>query len=100
MIRKGDTVKIIAGKNRGKEGKVISVFPARKKIAVEGVNVYKKHMRPKREGEKGEVVDITRPFHTSNAMIVCSGCSKPTRVGHKTEGDKKVRACKKCNAVM
>lgn len=95
-IKKGDTVKIITGKDRGKSGKVIAVFPRKNKIVVEGVNVYKKHVRPKREGEKGEVVDVVRPFHVSNAMLLCGKCNTGVRVGFRMEGDKKVRYCKKC----
>lgn len=99
-IKKGDTVKIITGKDAGKTGKVIKAFPRRNKIIIEGLNLYKKHRRPRREGEQGEIIKIARPIDVSNAMIVCSSCKKTTRVGFKQEGDKKMRVCKKCNAIL
>lgn len=97
-IKKGDTVKIIAGKDRGRSGKVISVFLKSGRIMVEGVNVYKKHSRPKRQGEKGEVVQVPRPLDASNAMILCGSCKKPARVGYRTERGTKFRYCKKCKS--
>jgi large subunit ribosomal protein L24 len=99
-IKKGDNIKIIAGKDRGKTGKVLRVFPERNRIAVEGINLYKKHSKPKRQGEKGEVVEIMRPFHISNAQIICSSCKQPTRVGNRFEGTVKVRYCKKCELAI
>ncbi|RKY30253.1 MAG: 50S ribosomal protein L24 [Candidatus Omnitrophota bacterium] len=68
-IRKGDIVKIIAGKYRGKEGKVLRAIPKKNSVVVEGVNVFKKHAKPKKQGEKGEIVDITRPIHVSNVSL-------------------------------
>lgn len=97
-IKKGDTVKILAGKDRGKTGKVIKVDPKSEKVIVEGLNVYKKHMRPKRQGEKGEIVKISRPMNVSNSMIVCPNCKRPTRVGSRLEKDNKFRYCKKCQS--
>ncbi len=99
-IKKGDTVKIIKGKDAGKTGKVLRVFPDINKLSVEGLNLFKKHVRPKKQGEKGEVVQVTRPLFVSNAMIVCPSCKKPTRVGSKKEGDKKFRLCRKCKATF
>ncbi|MBI4034123.1 MAG: 50S ribosomal protein L24 [Candidatus Brennerbacteria bacterium] len=97
-VKKGDTVKILAGKNRGESGKVIRVYPKEGRVTVEGVNVYKKHSRPRRQGEKGEIVSVVRPLMLSNVVLVCSKCGKPTRVGHRFENERKVRYCKKCNA--
>lgn len=99
-IKKGDTIKIIAGKDRGKTGKVLTVFPERNRIAVEGINLYKKHSRPKRQGEKGEIVEIMRPFHISNAQLVCQNCGQATRVGRREEGAVKIRYCKKCKLAI
>ncbi len=99
-MKKGDIVKIITGKNRGKTGKVISVDKKTDRISVEGVNVYKKHSRPKRQGEKGEVVNVVRPFDISNAMVVCSSCNKPVREAHKIEKKVNIRYCRKCGAQM
>ena len=95
-IHKGDTVKIMAGKDRGKTGKVLRVLAAENKIAIEGINIYKKHQRPKQQGQKGEVVSVNRPLTVSNAMLVCASCKKASRTGFRLEGDKKIRYCKKC----
>jgi large subunit ribosomal protein L24 len=109
-IKKGDTVKIISGKDRGKTGKVTHVFPKKNLIVVEGINIRKKHTRPKKQGKKGQIIQMSMPIDMSNAMIICPSCGKPTRVGKK----KKVRAapdiafdevkggrvCKKCNAEL
>jgi large subunit ribosomal protein L24 len=99
-IKKGDTVKILIGKDKGKTGVVTKVFPRLNKILVEGINVYKKHIKPKRAGQKGEIVNVSRPFYASKAMIVCKNCNKPTRVGYRIEGSKKYRYCKKCDVVL
>lgn len=95
-IKRNDTVKIIAGKDRGKTGKVTNVFPKKEKIVVEGVNIHKKHTKPKRQGQKGQTIQMPMPIHVSNAMIVCRGCNKAVRINKKIIGVKKVRICKKC----
>ncbi|MDP1688863.1 MAG: 50S ribosomal protein L24 [bacterium] len=97
-IKKGDTVKILTGKNRGKSGKVLKVFTERGLVSVEGINVYKKHVRPKKQGEKGEVVSLARPLQASNVQVICPACSRSARVGFRKSGETKVRYCKKCNA--
>jgi large subunit ribosomal protein L24 len=97
-IRKNDQVKLIAGKDRGKTGKVLHVFPETKKIMVEGLNLVKKHVRPKKEGEKGQRIEIPAKLAISNAMLVCPKCGKPTRIGYSKNGDNKSRICKKCKA--
>ncbi|MFZ2225832.1 MAG: 50S ribosomal protein L24 [Candidatus Moraniibacteriota bacterium] len=97
-IKKNDLVKMLAGKDAGKTGKVLRVFPEEKKVIVDGLNLLKKHNKPKREGEKGQRVEIPRKVDVSNAMIVCPKCAKSSRVGYKTEGEKKIRVCKKCQA--
>jgi large subunit ribosomal protein L24 len=99
-IRKGDTVKILTGKDRGKVGKVIKVDLKSRKLIVEGVNLYKKHMRPKRQGEKGEVIQISRPIEVSNLMLVCPSCQEPTRIGFRFEENNKFRYCKKCKGLI
>ena len=96
-IKKGDTIKKIAGKDKGKQGVVIKALPASGKIIVEGINIVKKHNKPKRQGEKGQRVEIPAAFDVSNAMLVCSQCGKATRVAYKVDANKKVRVCKKCN---
>lgn len=97
-IKKGDHVYILSGKNRGKTGEVISVFPDAGQISVAGVNMYKKRARPKKQGQKGETVMVVRPLSVSNAALVCGNCKKPTRIGFRHDGNIKVRYCKKCES--
>lgn len=99
-IKKGDNVKILAGKDRGKTGKVVHVDVKTGKISLEGLNLYKKHVRPKTQGQKGEIVSIARPMDISNVAIVCASCGKQTRVGFRMDGDKKVRYCAKCKGAI
>ena len=99
-IHKGDNVQIMAGKDRGKQGKVLSVNIKEGRILVEGLNLLKKHRRPKKQGEKGEVVSIPAYFASAKAMLVCNSWGKPPRVGSRQEGETKVRYCKKCQAVI
>lgn len=107
-IKKGDKVKIIAGKDKGKTGKVLQVFPTRQRVSVEGLNILIKHMRPRRQGESGQRIEFPAPLNISNIMLVCPRCNKPARVGYKNIGkqkttaegkkirQKKTRYCKKC----
>lgn len=99
-IKKGDIVKILSGKDKGKTGKVVRLFPKKKRVMVEGINVYKKHVRPKRQNEKGEIVEVARPINISNVVLICPSCSKPTRVGYSIDGEKKNRRCKKCKSII
>ncbi|MDO8561084.1 MAG: 50S ribosomal protein L24 [bacterium] len=96
-IKKGDTVRILSGKDRGKNGKVIRVLPDETRILVEGINLKKKHVRSKRQDKKGEVVLIPAFLNVSRSMLVCPNCQKPTRVASKVIGDKKYRMCKHCD---
>jgi large subunit ribosomal protein L24 len=98
QIRKNDNVKILSGKDRGKTGKVLRVFPAEAKILVEGINLRKKHVRPREQGKKGQIVEIPALMQRSAVMLVCPSCGKPARFGSASEGGKKVRICKKCKA--
>jgi large subunit ribosomal protein L24 len=95
-IKKGDTVLIISGKYRGKTGKVLRVFPKGGKVLVEGVNIMKKHQKPRKTGEKGQVIEMPSPINISNVKLLCPKCGKPTRVGYKIIEGKKYRVCKKC----
>jgi len=95
-IKKDDTVLVISGKDRGKKGKIIKVLPQENRIVVEGINLRKKHLRPRREGEKGQVVEIAAPLNVSNVKLICSKCKMPTRIGHRIVGKNKFRVCKKC----
>lgn len=95
-IRKNDTVLVISGKDRAKKGKVVRAFPKTEKIIVEGVNLRKKHVRPKKSGEKGQVISLSLPIPASNVKIICTKCQKAVRIGFKKEGAKKFRICSKC----
>lgn len=99
-IKKGDNVIVLAGKDNGKSGKIIKTIPKVEKVVVEGVNMRKRHLRPKKQGEKGQIVEISAPMHVSNVMLVCGKCGKPTRVGYSISKDAKSRICKKCKAVI
>jgi len=99
-IKKNDSVKIIAGKESGKTGKVINIDVKRGVLTVDGLNVYKKHVKPRRQGEKGQVISVPRPMDVSNAMYLCSSCGAASKIGNRLENDKKVRYCKKCSATI
>lgn len=99
-IKKGDNVFILSGKDKGKTGKVLDVFPREDRVIVEGANLKKRHQRPRRAGEKGQVITKPSPFFASKLKLVCSQCSKAVRVGYKILQDKKVRICKKCNGEL
>ncbi|MBI2330048.1 50S ribosomal protein L24 [Candidatus Daviesbacteria bacterium] len=94
-IKKGDKVKILLGKDRGKEGKVVFVRGKERKVFVEGANLYKRHV--KKQGTiEGGIIDIPKPLDISNVVLVCPNCQKAARVGFKIVGNEKVRICKKC----
>lgn len=98
-IKKGDNVKIIAGKDHGKTGKVMEVFPKENRITIEGVNLLTRHRRPRKQGQKGEKVRVPMPINVSNAMLICGSCKSATRVGIKiSESAGRVRVCKKCGS--
>jgi large subunit ribosomal protein L24 len=103
-IKKGDKVMILAGKDKGKSGKVLQIFPARERVSVEGLNLLIKHMRPRKQGEKGQRIEFPAPLNLSNLMLVCPKCGKPTRIGSRTiaveNKKKKMRICKKCNQTI
>lgn len=94
-IKKGDKVKILAGKEKGKTGAVAKVLPVSRRIVVEGINMLTKHQRPRREGEKGTKIKFAAPMDISNMMLLCPKCGKVTRIGV-FAGEKKLRQCKKC----
>ena len=95
-IKKNDTVLIISGKDRGRKGKVLKVLPKEEKLVVEGINLRKKNLKPRRSGEKGQIIQFSAPLHVSNIKLICPKCGKTTRVGYKIEGEKKHRICKQC----
>lgn len=99
-VKKGDTVVLLSGKDKGKQGKVIAASPKEQKIIVEGVNIVTKHVKPRKQGEMGGIVKVEGPFYACKAMLVCPKCNKPTRIAHKVSADKKERACKACGATF
>jgi large subunit ribosomal protein L24 len=101
-VRKGDKVRVISGKDRGLEGRVIQAIPTREKVLVEGANRIKKHTKitsTQRGAQSGGIVTQEAPVHVSNVMVVCPGCNKPSRIGHrKDEAGRSQRVCKRCGA--
>ena len=98
-IKTGDTVKVIAGDQRGAEGKVLKILRSDNKIIVEGINMIKKHMKPSAQSPQGGIIEKEAPIHISNLSLLTSK-GETTRVGYKMEGDKKVRIAKKTNEVI
>lgn len=97
-IKKDDNVIVISGKDRGRKAKVVRALPKENKVVLEKLNIIKKHKKPRKQGEKGQVVEISAPMHVSNVKLICTKCSKSTRVGFKIFKNKKFRICKKCSA--
>ena len=97
-IRKDDLVVVLSGKDKGKQGKVLGTVPGSLKVVVEGINMVTCHVKPRKQGEQGGILQKEAPIYACKVQKVCPKCNKPTRIGHKVEGDKKVRICKKCGA--
>ena len=97
-VKKGDTVIVLSGKDKGKQGKVLAADPKAMKLTVEGVNVATKHQKPRKQGEEGGIIKVETPIYASKVQLVCPKCGKATRVAHKLSGGKNVRVCKKCGA--
>ncbi|MBS7260881.1 MAG: 50S ribosomal protein L24 [Treponema sp.] len=98
-IRKNDTVQVLAGKDKGKRGSVVSVNLKKETVIVSGVNIVKKAMRKRSEADQGGIAEIEAPLHISNVAIVCKKCG-PVKIGYKMDGDKKVRVCRKCGDIL
>ena len=99
-IKKGDTVVVLSGKDKGKQGKVQATVPSEAKVVVEGVNVVTCHTKPRRQGEEGGIVKREAALYASKVQVVCPKCSKGTRVAHKIADGKKTRVCKHCGAEL
>lgn len=96
-IKKGDTVQVLAGNDKGKKGEVVEVLPKAEKILVKGVNIRKKHMKPRKQGEEGGIISVECAIHMSKVSVVCPKCGKATRIGFEIDKEgNKVRICKKC----
>jgi large subunit ribosomal protein L24 len=100
-IKKGDKVKVISGKESGKEGKVFRVYPFKGRLLIEKLNLIKRHTKPTQKQQQGGIVEREASIHASNVMLVCPKCAKATRIGYKSlENGKKMRLCKKCGEVI
>jgi len=97
-IKKGDTVEVLSGNDRGKRGEVLEVIPKKDKVIVKGVNVRKKHVKPRKQGEEGGIIPAEYAIYSSKVNVVCPKCKKPVKVGYIIEKGEKVRVCKKCGA--
>jgi len=95
-IRKGDKVKVITGKDKGKESRVLRVYPEKQRLVVEHVNMMKKHQRPTNKAPQGGILEVEGTIHVSNVMLLCPSCSQPTRVSRRRDEGTRVRVCKKC----
>jgi large subunit ribosomal protein L24 len=95
-IKKGDLIKVVLGKDKGREGKVEMVLPKRNAVIVAEVNMYKKHVKGQQDGVKAGIYDIPRPLNIAKIALICPNCKKVTRVGFKIEKSTKIRVCKKC----
>jgi large subunit ribosomal protein L24 len=99
-IKKGDTIVVIAGADKGKEGKVAEALPAQDRVVVDGVNMRKRHTKARKNGEKGQIVEYAAPLHVSNVALKDPKTGKPTRAGKKMEGGKKVRIARKSGSTV
>lgn len=97
-LKKGDTIKVTAGRDKGREGKIDRVYKKTGKVLLKGINIYKKHVKKNDQMPEGGVVEIPRPLRIANVAFVCPKCKKQTRLGFKIEGMKKIRICRKCGA--
>ena len=99
-IKKGDTVKVLSGNDKEKTGEVLEVIPKTEKIIVKGVNVRKKHVKARKQGEESGIISVECAIHSSKVNVVCPKCGKAVKVGYKMEKDEKVRVCRKCGAKL
>ncbi len=97
-LKKGDNVKVVRGKDKGKNGKIEQVFPKINKVLVNNVNLYKRHLKARSQTKPSEIVTLTKPLAEENVILICPKCHKETRVGYKIEKGVKSRVCKKCEA--
>ena len=100
-VKSGDTVIVLSGKDRGKKGKVLKVIPKEQRVIVEGVNIVKKHQKPRGQFQQGGIIETEAPIHSSNVMLVCPRCNKPAKIAKQiSEDGQKSRVCKKCKEVI
>lgn len=96
MVRKGDKVRVIAGKDKGREGKVLRTMPEKERVVVENVHMIKKATRPSQRNQQGGIIEMEGTIHVSNVMLICPSCGAPTRAGRRRVEGTRVRVCKKC----
>ena len=99
-VKKGDTVVVLSGKDKGKQGKIITAMPRAGKVIVEGVNKVKRHSKPSLKVPNGGIITKEMPMHACKVQLVCPACNKPTRIGHKDLNGKNARVCKKCGEII
>ncbi|MBU1110994.1 50S ribosomal protein L24 [Patescibacteria group bacterium] len=99
-IKKGDKVQVITGNYRGKQGVVERALPKERKVVVSGINIVKRHMKPRGQQKPGGIIEITKPIDVSKVMFVCPSCSQKTRIGYDAKGKEKHRICKKCGKTI
>ena len=99
-VKKGDTVIVLSGKDKGKQGKVLGTVPSEAKVVVEGINMVTCHVKPRKQGETGGIVQREAAMYASKVQVVCPKCNKCTRIAHKIENGKKSRVCKHCGAEL
>lgn len=99
-LKKGDEVKVVRGKDKGKTGKIDKVLSKTEKVLVAGMNQFKRHMKARSQAQKSEIVTITKPIEVANVELVCPKCNLPTRIGYEIQGKEKVRICKKCKQII
>ena len=99
-LRKEDLVQVIAGKDKGKQGKILKIDREKGRVIVAGVNMVKKAMKKKNQNDRGGIAEIEAALHISNVMIVCKKCGRPVKIGYKIEGDTKKRVCRKCGEAL
>jgi large subunit ribosomal protein L24 len=97
-LKKGDMIQVMAGKDRGRQGKIEKVLVAENRVLVPGLNQYKKHRKSQGEGKPGEILTLSRPFNISKVAMICTKCKQVTRIGYRYDEKKKVRVCRKCEA--
>ena len=99
-IKKGDNVQVLSGNDKGKTGEVLEIIPKSGKIIVKGVNIRKKHVKPRKQGEEGGIIPVECAIYSDKVNVVCPKCNKPTRIKYEMDKDKKVRVCQKCGAKL
>lgn len=98
-LKKSDTVVVLAGKDKGKQGAITNVLPASSMVVVEGLNIVKRHTKPSNKQPRGGILEIAKPMPVGKVALICPNCKKPTRIGYQL-GKTKTRICKRCNQVV